>query len=514
MRVRSFLLTISSFIFFRKYFVPPLLVWDEGYHIPSAARYIKKVFFMEPHPPLGKMLISWGEMFLNWGGKVFGWESNKGETFGLENTELTLARMPGKFIFAGYRLFPVLAGWLNFVLFGLIVKQLTGSRKWALLFLPLYLFDNAIIVHSRVALLDAFMIFGILLTIWAFLKLFDLKNLRSRAGIWALFVMIFGFSFAFLTKVLALLVILLWPLLLYIKRGNKNDIFYLLKAYCFHAIFFLGFFVAVWGYHFSRGVHVVTTHRFQGVFMASSEYEKVLLGLPNSYSEVYKFWIALRDNINYFNKYEGAVLPYDLRQPQPSGSFPIMWPFGSRPIFYRSFATDKDDHFYLYFVGNPVIWFSSLAAFIIAFGGLMLQGIGMGRFYSPRGTQLMGIFVTLYLCFMVGVSNIRRLLYMSHYLTGLILTFFIFVILVQEIYRATRSTRVKRGLQCMFVIFPLMIFGGFLFYKPLTFFELLDCNAAAKRKVFAAWQIKPPFCAEIPAIIVEPQTKKAVPKAF
>src|SRR3954453_14595190 len=47
--------------YFRNYWSPPDLFWDENYHIASAYKYLHQVMFMEPHPPLGKLLIVLGE---------------------------------------------------------------------------------------------------------------------------------------------------------------------------------------------------------------------------------------------------------------------------------------------------------------------------------------------------------------------------------------------------------------------------------------------------------------------
>src|SRR5216110_3373104 len=40
---------------------PPHIFWDENYHVTSAQRYIDGLVQLEPHPPLGLMLIAAGE---------------------------------------------------------------------------------------------------------------------------------------------------------------------------------------------------------------------------------------------------------------------------------------------------------------------------------------------------------------------------------------------------------------------------------------------------------------------
>src|SRR5436190_22736952 len=56
-----FVLFIAYCTYFRNYWYPPALFWDENYHIASAYKYLHQVMFMEPHPPLGKFLIALGE---------------------------------------------------------------------------------------------------------------------------------------------------------------------------------------------------------------------------------------------------------------------------------------------------------------------------------------------------------------------------------------------------------------------------------------------------------------------
>ena len=251
------ILTAAHFTYFKNYFLPTEIYWDEAYHIPSAAKYLENVFFMEPHPPLGKMLIAAGEKILN---------PNFGNTFDLEKTEVRVGPMPEGFTFAGYRFFPALAGWLNALLFALILVELTGSRKWALLLSPLYIFDNALITASRGALLDSLMLFGALLTLWSFLRLFNLPQLSSGRAKWAGAVMVLGFSFAVMTKVLAAVLILLWPALLLLKWNQRPARIILAKAYIAQMLFFALFF----SFHFGAFISLAPTRlREASVLMAT-----------------------------------------------------------------------------------------------------------------------------------------------------------------------------------------------------------------------------------------------------
>ena len=56
------LLLITSVLIFYRLNVPQALIFDETYHIPSAQKYLNGVFYQENHPPIGKLLIAFGQL--------------------------------------------------------------------------------------------------------------------------------------------------------------------------------------------------------------------------------------------------------------------------------------------------------------------------------------------------------------------------------------------------------------------------------------------------------------------
>ena len=58
-------LIVSYFTYFHRYPSPAAPFWDENYYIPDAQKYLNGIFFMDIHPPLGKMLIALGEWLLH-----------------------------------------------------------------------------------------------------------------------------------------------------------------------------------------------------------------------------------------------------------------------------------------------------------------------------------------------------------------------------------------------------------------------------------------------------------------
>jgi len=203
-----FLMFLSYFTIVHNYAYPAALFWDENYHIASAQKYLNGVYFMEPHPPLGKMMIALGEKLVN---------ANPTDDQFI-GTDYASNPPPG-FSFVGYRLFPVLLAWFTVpVLFG-IFWLLTRKALKSTVFTMLYALDNAMIVHNRSAMLESTLLFFGMLTVLSFLLLLEWRNDR-RKFMWAsmLFGAAFGLTLA--TKAFGLIFILLVPALLWAFRKN------------------------------------------------------------------------------------------------------------------------------------------------------------------------------------------------------------------------------------------------------------------------------------------------------
>ncbi len=488
------ILSVAHPVYFKNYFLPSVVYWDEVYHISSAAKYIQKVHFMEPHPPLGKMFIAWGEQFLTWGESQYGWRANGGKTFGFEGADSTPSDMPEGFTFAGYRLFPTMAGWLNALLFTLILVQLLGSRAWALLFLPLYLFDNALITQSRGAMLDSLMLFGFFLGLWGFLKVLNTQKLSVFAQAWGLFIMVLGFAFAIMIKNLALILILLWPLLFWIKRKDKKALSFYFKASLLQTVFFFLFCGLVWGYHIRNSQRIVPSLPGQGLYVASSQYEKILTGLPHSHGPVESYWFALKDNFKYFFRYQKGVEVYDQNKGHYSASFPISWPFASRPVFFRRTYPDEFPSRFLILLPNFVVWLMGLLGVLLTSGALVAGFLLNKQVFSRKNSIIMTSLLLLYFSYMIAVSSITRALFLYHYMIPLTISFFLFSLFCFEVIQYSVSKMKQRLFRVFVGLLPLACFAVFLFNKPLTYFEALTCDEAYSRLAVPYWGVNISLC--------------------
>jgi dolichyl-phosphate-mannose--protein O-mannosyl transferase len=96
--------------FFANYYNPPSPFWDENYHVAASQKYQEGVFFLELHPPLGKLLITAGE-------SLFSPNDLSDEEIQETVTTDYLNPFPEGFSFVGVRFFPALLAFLGSYVF-------------------------------------------------------------------------------------------------------------------------------------------------------------------------------------------------------------------------------------------------------------------------------------------------------------------------------------------------------------------------------------------------------------
>jgi dolichyl-phosphate-mannose--protein O-mannosyl transferase len=475
--VGLFLITLLSFFsYVHNYAEPDALFWDENYHIASAQKYIHGVFFMEPHPPLGKLLIAAGELLL----------SPNEATDQFIGTDY--AKDPPKgFSFAGYRLFPVLLGWLCAPIFFGIMFVVTRRSLLATLLSFLYVFDNAIIVHSRSAMLESAIHFFLLAMLLCFLLVLRSEHYSKQQRIFAV-VMGMAFGALVTTKLNGLVMLVLFPMLLWHFRNALHagaEVFVLTTAG------FLLVFVPVWHTHFALGSRVITTlpdgNNEPGFYQASPAYKAIVREGKNG--SLLNFPVMLADSMNFVGHYERGVPPLDLCKSGENGSPWFLWPFGGRTISFRWATPNGYAYQYLYLVPNLVGWMVSLAGVILAAGLLLASAILPLKEKLQHGF-LMFTLLGLYGGYMVAISRIDRVMYLYHYFPALLFGYVLFAIAIMEIRRlgpiaVTASIRTGIVFAC-----AMAVFANYEYFRPLTYYKLITDAEFQQRNWLQIWDMK------------------------
>lgn len=469
----GFVILLSFFTYFNNYAYPKAVFWDENYHIASAQKYLNGVHFMEQHPPLGKLLVAFGEKILH---------PNAANNQYLDTDYAT--NFPEDFSFAGYRFFSALLSWwvapLLFLIFLLILRQ----PVFAALLSFLYIFDNAIIVHVRGAMLEGPLLFFSTTMILAYFLLARSRDDRKKL-LWNS--MFFGAAFACVmtTKVLGLVLIILVPAVLWILRKNKKS----LITFCLAAGgAFLVVYVSVWQIHFSLGKEIRPDLPYNGYYHISDAHKKILEN--QSQGSLMNFPVQIADAWDYVSHYNGGTPKLDLCKADENGSPFYFWPLGGRSINYRWETPDSTVYRYLYLQSNPVVWISTFLIVLLALGMFLSTYLAEGA-KKLKNHYHLGVFLLLYIGFFVGVSRITRVLYLYHYFLALLFAFVIVALFFDELTRIGKFAINESRKLTILVIFSMLIFTSFQYYRPFTYYQPLTKEQVERRAILRIWDLSP-----------------------
>ncbi|MFK5985623.1 MAG: phospholipid carrier-dependent glycosyltransferase [Pseudomonadota bacterium] len=482
-------LFIAFLTYYNGYENPDKLLWDENYHITSAYKYLNHIFFMEPHPPLGKLIIALGEWFaqLLFGINV---EVNNAAIVNVEHIKDT----PINFSFSGLRFFPVLFSVFSALIFFNIVCQLIKNHWIAFLFTFFYLFDNSLIVHSRSVMLESIQLFFILAAIYYFLLRLEKHNSAIHYFILGV---IIGLAVA--VKVNSLILLLLFPFLFFyplfcrflLNQKNKIEplqkikIFSLIKSLLNNglallvAIFMV---VAISFYlHFFLG-----TELSENKYDASAEYISVIKNKQTR--DLSNYWMMLKENLSYMSEYEKNVPRYKAYDKDENGSLAFAWPFAYKAISYR---WDKEGELtqYLYLFANPLIWLFALLGFILSVVYLLAIVFFQLPIKDKKNLYLIAGFSCLYVSYMLVMFQIERVMYLYHYFIPLIFSMFLFFLVFKQIFLLNNKFN-KRLLYLGLIILSIEIYYCYTVFKPLSYHQPISANEFERLQWFDYWDLK------------------------
>jgi dolichyl-phosphate-mannose-protein mannosyltransferase len=464
----------SYFTYFHGYASPAAPFWDENYYIADAQKYLNGIFFMEMHPPLGKLLIALGEWLLH-PNAITSWfvSADRATNF------------PDGFSFAGYRLFPALCGWAAAPLMFAIAWRISHDAVVAVSIAGLYVFDNALVVHLRGAMLEGPLIFFGALSVWLFFVLLETPE-SGRATPWKWGALGAAIALAIVTKLFGLILLGLPVGLAALNRGGWRRPRH---AFTFAATALLVY-GAVWQVHFDLTRQINPLLPNDGYYQASDTYRRVLRTRGTATPAT--FLPMLRDSLAYARYVDRAKPPLDLCKPGENGSPFYMWPIGARAIDYRWESADNVHYRYLYLQANPVVWALALAGLLSAVALLGAAAVVPSRVTLKR-RRVLAVFVVMYFAYFVPFFWIHGVMYLYHYFIPLILTFALCALVLDEM-QTLGLVRQRR----LATVAAALVVVGFWFYRPLTYYEPLTDAQLQRRALLSAWDLTCATCERHP----------------
>lgn len=462
----AFLLFIlSAFVVFYRLGTPQAIVFDETYHIPSAQKYLNGVFFQENHPPLGKLLIAWGYFIL--------YNDNiKGDFLVVDKIS---EPWPNYINISGYRISSAIFGVFLPVLFFLVVYLVTERTSISFFASLLLLTDTATLMQSRIAMLDVFLIFFIILSLLIFLLLWK-KYKLSILIIWGITA-----SCAFSVKYTGLITIvpMIFMVIIWVTQKNwrKSIVSVTIFGVSFLATFFL-----IWQIHFVLTQKIVETKTYN----ASTRHIQAISDA--NINLVTRFSIRLIDSLQYHVMYNRGVPNLKLGNPDEIGSPWYYWVLGGKAINYRWETNDGVVYKYSYLITNPITWMISLLGVILSTS--MVISLAFFNFLpNSRLRSSMIIFVGIYWAYVIPFWFIQRVMYLYHYLPGMMVGLILFSIVTR-----LHSISNKKYFLFILSLVGLMALIVFILLSPFVYYQGLTEAEFQMRNFWPFWEIQCVSC--------------------
>ncbi len=462
------LAVVSYITIWRGHTQPNSLIWDEHFHIPSAQKYINSIYFQEPHPPLGKLLIALGE-------KIIGSDPVHKEFLDYDRAPNT----PDDFNARGYRFFPTLFSCaIPIILFDTLLL-LTVSLPIAFLIALLPALDLALPIHSRVAHLESFQIFFILAFLSSYLRL----QKSDRKLLWSIVSGLF-FGLATSVKVTSLVLLPLLALFPGTLTDPKRYTRPMIAVGAAFLVFFASFYI-----HYQLGSNVHPELKGDGFFSAPQEIRpQIQKGVS-----VAAFPLFFNEWLRFFDNYEKGVPKLNLCKTQENGSYPLLWPIGGGTISY-SWKKDGDVTRYVTLLANPAVWAISFLGFLLGFCQIVNRLTTKSE--SSEKFGMSESLTILYICYYGAMLHVDRVMYLYHAFIPLIFGLIVFALRFEKLefllgYRFDKPFK----LASCFLLLSASTFS-YLYFRPLVSYQPITDDVFNSRKWFDIWNLR---CANCPS---------------
>lgn len=460
---------LSATLLFPTLGSPRALVFDEVLNVPRAQRYLNHVFYQENHPPLARLFIAFGQFLLH--------PTDPSNEF-VGDRIATSRPWPKNVDVTGYRIFPALFGSFLSILVFLIILQIT-KNDWMALFIGLTTaLDNALVTQSHFALPESTLLFFGLLSIGCFTWL----QTQEKSEGWKItfFWILYGASVcaAFLVKLTGLFVITTVPFYL-LKLYTDGQLRSIIRFLLTFGLSFLTVFLVTWQVHFS-----LFTKFDPGIKYEISEAQRQIVEGQSHPDPFNRFWIQINDAYNFIFHFHESVGAFDPNKPDELGSPWYMWPIGGRAIPFIG-ALSENSVQMVYLLGNPAVWILSLIGVIGGIGILIAQLIL--KSFRRKYFQWYIPLLSLYLAYMLPMTQITRVMYLYHYFSPLLIGLLLFALIFLEIPGLENRTRFEvLALASIWIVVSFIVYSPFIYNIPLTYSQFATLN------VWSPWDLRLP----------------------
>ena len=323
------------------------------------------------------------------------------------------------------RFLPSLAGALLPVVIFLLALQLKFKPQGAFIAGLLVAIENALVVQTHYILMDGFLLlFGFLALLFYFRRKF-------------LWMAIFG-GLTISIKWTGLTFLVLPFLIEVFQIWKQKEFKQILKLPIYFLVIPFVIYFSVFALHFS----LLTKPGPGDAFMKPSFHQD---------NVVTKFF-QLNIEMYRSNQRLTATHPYSSQW--------YSWPFMIRPIFYWVSGDSR-----IYLLGNPVIWWGSTVAVLLSL------------IYIIRH-RIIKILLGGYFLNLLPFIGIKRVMFLYHYLTGLIFAILILVYLIEKQEHAKK----------IFIGLAIASVAAFIYFAPLTYGLPLSPKAYDARVWLPSWR--------------------------
>ena len=420
---------------------PNQIVFDEVYFPKFATDYFKGAYYFDIHPPLAKLMMAGSA-------KLFG--ISLPTNFAFKNISQTYPDNSYKFLRLIVSIFGV------FLILGVyfLTKELFRN-KWPAFLAGLFaVFDNALLVQSRVILTDIFLLaFGVLGLTFLFVS----RRKRPFGLSWFVFLILAGL---FLTAG----VLVKWTALVFVGVAGLVILFDLFKNK--KAKIFLGqaaillivsalFYFAVFAIHLKS-----LPYTGDGDAFMSSRFQSTLIGNPLYGNPEIK-------PANLFEKFvELNAVMYSanagLTATHSYGSKWYSWPILYRPIYYWYYNNGNDTASRIYFLGNPFIWW--LGFLVIVYWVFWFLNQVFKKIKDPYWPEV-GFILAGYFGNLLPYVLVSRVSFIYHYFPSLI---FLIIGFGFFLWKYFKKYPVLIGAVCAVALISFIFFAPLSYGLPLT----------------------------------------------